>query len=50
MKTVEVIVEHAGANLSAYIENVPVFTVGNSMQKIKDNINEAIGLYLEANA
>ncbi len=49
MKTVEVIVEHAGTNLSAYIENVPVFTVGNSMQEIKENINEAIGLYLEDN-
>ena len=29
MKTVEVIVEHAGKNLSAYIEGAPVITVGN---------------------
>ncbi len=26
MKTVEVIVEHAGKNLSAYIEDAPVIT------------------------
>ena len=29
MKTVEVIVKHAGKNLSAYIEGAPVITVGN---------------------
>jgi len=29
MKTVEVIVEHAGKNLSAYIEGAPVIAVGN---------------------
>ena len=42
MKTVEVIVEHAGKNLSAYIEGAPVITVGNDMK-------EAIELYLEDN-
>ena len=42
MKTVEVIVEHAGKNLSAYIEGAPVITVGNNMK-------EAIELYLEDN-
>ncbi len=47
MKTVEVIVEHAGTNLSAYIENVPVFTVGDSMQEIRDNIKEAVDFYIE---
>ena len=30
MRTVEVIVEHAGNNLSAYIEGAPVITVGNN--------------------
>ncbi len=49
MKTVEVIVEHAGSNLSAYIPNVPIFTVGNSMQEIRANIDEAISLYLDDN-
>ena len=33
MKTVEVIVEHAGKNLSAYIEGAPVITVGNALIK-----------------
>ena len=41
MKTVEVIVEHAGKNLSAYIEGAPVITVGNDMREIE--------LYLEDN-
>ena len=33
MKTVEVIVEHAGKNLSAYIEGAPVITVGNDIKR-----------------
>lgn len=49
MKTVEVIVEHAGKNLSAYIEGAPVITVGNSMAEIENNMREAIDLYLEDN-
>ena len=49
MKTVEVIVEHAGKNLSAYIEGVPVITVGNDIKEIEDNMKEAIELYLEDN-
>ena len=49
MKTVEVIVEHAGKNLSAYIEGAPVITVGNDMREIEENMKEAIELYLEDN-
>lgn len=49
MKTVEVIVEHAGKNLSAYIEGAPIITVGNSMAEIESNMREAIDLYLEDN-
>lgn len=49
MKTVEVIVEHAGKNLSAYIEDAPVITVGNDMKELEDNMKEAIELYLEDN-
>ena len=49
MKTVEVIVEHAGKNLSAYIEGAPVITVGNDMKEIENNMKEAIELYLEDN-
>ena len=46
MKTVEVIVEHAGKNLSADIEGAPVITVGNDMREIEENMKEAIELYL----
>lgn len=49
MKTVEVIVEHAGKNLSAYIKGASVITVGNNMKEIEDNMKEAIELYLEDN-
>ena len=51
MKTVEVIVEHAGKNLSAYIEDAPVITVGNDMREIENNMREGvIELYLEDNS
>lgn len=49
MRTVEVIVEHAGNNLSAYIEGAPVITVGNNIREIEENMKEAIDLYLEDN-
>lgn len=49
MRTVEVIVEHAGKNLSAYIEDAPVVTVGNNMKEIENNMKEAVELYLEDN-
>lgn len=48
MKTVEVIVEHAGNNLSAYIEGAPVITVGNDVKEIEKNMKEAVDLYLES--
>lgn len=48
MKTVEVIVEHAGNNLSAYIEGAPVVTVGNDVKEIEKNMKEAVELYLES--
>ena len=50
MKKVEGIVEHAGKNLSAYIEGAPIITVGNDMRELEDNMKEAIELYLEDNA
>lgn len=37
-----VVCEHAGENLSAYVEGAPVITVGNDMKKIEDNMKEAI--------
>lgn len=49
MRIVEVIVEHAGNNLSAYIEGAPVITVGNNIKEIEKNMKEAINLYLENN-
>lgn len=48
MKTVEVIVEHAGNNLSAYIEGVPVITTGNDVKEIEKNMQDAVKLYLES--
>lgn len=48
MKIVEVIVEHAGNNLSAYIEGAPVITVGNDVKEIEKNMKEAVELYLES--
>ena len=48
MKTVEVIVEHAGNNLSAYIGGAPVITVGNDVKEIEKNMKEAVELYLES--
>ena len=49
MKKVIVVVEHSEKNLSAYIEGAPIITVGNSLDDIEKNINEAIELYLEDN-
>ena len=49
MKKVIVVVEHSEKNLSAYIEGAPIITVGNSLDDIERNINEAIELYLEDN-
>lgn len=49
MKQVEVIVEYGEKNLSAYIENAPIITVGNNLKEIESNMKEAIDLYLEDN-
>lgn len=48
MRTVAVIVEDAGNNLSAYIEDAPVITVGNNIREIEENMKEAVELYLES--
>lgn len=49
MKIVEVIVEYAGKNLSAYIDGAPIITVGNNIQEVERNMKEAVELYLEDN-
>lgn len=48
MRTVAVIVEDAGNNLSAYIEGAPVITVGNDVKEIEKNMKEAVELYLDS--
>ncbi len=48
-KMVRVIIENAGTNLSAYIEGAPIITVGDTVNEVKANIEEAIDLYLEDN-
>lgn len=47
MKELKVIVEYAGDNLSAYIEDAPIITTGADLDEIKRNIAEAIQLYLD---
>ena len=49
MKKVIVVVEHSEKNLSAYIEGAPIITVGNRLDDIEKNVNEAIELYIEDN-
>ena len=48
MKVVNVIVEHAGNNLSAFIEGAPIVVVGNNIKELEKHTREAIELYLEA--
>lgn len=48
MRAVEVIVENAGDNLSAYIEGAPIMTVGNDVKVIEKNMKEAVELYLDS--
>ena len=49
MRVVEVIVEHVGKNLSAYITDAPIITVGSDIKEIEENIQSAIEFYLEDN-
>ena len=48
MNKVNVIVEYSDRNLSAYIEDAPIITTGKDLKEIKENMNEAIELYLES--
>ncbi len=47
MKEVDVIIEHAGDNLSAYIKGAPIITTGKTIKDVEANIKEAIELYLD---
>lgn len=49
MRKVEVIVEYADSNLSAYIKDAPIVVVGNSIKEIETNTREAVEYYLEDN-
>jgi hypothetical protein len=49
MRQVNVIVEHAGNNLSAYIEGAPIVVVGDTVKEVEEKMKEAIAFYLEEN-
>lgn len=44
---VEMIVEKTKTGYSAYAEKYPVYTVGDSLEKLKANMLEALNLYFE---
>ena len=48
MKNLQVIVEYAGDNLSAYINDLPIVAVGKNLNDIKRDITEAIQVYKES--
>lgn len=48
MKEVDVKVEFAGSNLSAYIEGAPIVIVGKDLAEVEKNTQEAVATYLES--
>lgn len=48
MKDVNVKVEFASSNLSAYIEGAPIVTVGKNLAEVEKNVREAVAVYLES--
>ena len=46
-KKIKVIIEKNDTGFSAYAVDYPVFTTGDTMNKLIDNINEAFSLYCE---
>ncbi len=42
---IEMIIEKTKTGYSAYAEKYPVYTVGNSLDELKENILEALNLY-----
>ncbi|MBO7234089.1 MAG: antitoxin HicB [Paludibacteraceae bacterium] len=49
MKKVDVIIEYADNNLSAYIKGAPIIVVGDTIDEVKENANNAVEFYLEDN-
>jgi len=47
MKKINLTVEKTSTGFSAYADDYPVFTTGNTMTELKSNIVEAINLYNE---
>lgn len=48
MKQLQVIVEYAGDNLSAYINDLPIVAVGKDLNDIKRDVTDAIQVYKES--
>ncbi len=48
MNKLQVIVEYAEDNLSAYITDLPIVAVGKDLNEIKRNITDAIQVYMES--
>ncbi|MDQ6901885.1 MAG: XRE family transcriptional regulator [Bacteroidota bacterium] len=45
MKKIEIIVERTKTGFSAYATKFPVYTVGSSLEELKNNIIEALNLF-----
>jgi hypothetical protein len=48
MKRLQVIVEYAGDNLSAFINDLPIVAVGKNLNDIRRDVIEAIQVYKES--
>ena len=48
MKRLQVIVENAGENLSAYLNDLRIVAVGKDLNDIKHDVSEAIQVYKES--
>lgn len=47
MKKISLIVEKTETGYSAYAEDYPVYTAGNNLDELKNNILEALNLYFD---
>jgi predicted RNase H-like HicB family nuclease len=47
MKKIEIIVERTKTGFSAYATKYPVYTVGSSLEELKNNIIEALNLFFK---
>ena len=47
MKKIEIIVERTKTGFSAYAVKYPVYTVGSSLEELKNNIIEALNLFFK---